>query len=246
MGARRDVHASSSRITSRRHPGFLHTRAVRTTAASAGIALGALISTAAPDAAADGERSPMFGGSLVGVRRAEPQTEVVGVALEAAWWHGRLGFALEGSARWSVEGGEPRATVLGASARLRVFECLVPALLEPRDVELGVELHGIAERTWWGGDLSQDNPLGYGLGLGIRLRGDSDNFPSILTESRLVVRVLSSPRPADELAALAMSPAETRARETTILFGLGAAFGVGEPGYLDRFRPRATEVVPRW
>lgn len=193
---------------------------------------------AASDAAADGEQTPMFGGALVGGRGPDPRADLVGIELEAAWWYGRLGVALEGSSRWSVAGGEAggRATSLGASGRLRVMERMVPSLLEPREVELGIELHGIVERTWWSGGFFDDSPTGYGVGLALRLRGGSDDFPSVLTESRLFVRVVSADRTAADGAARTMAPPEPGVRERTVLFGIGAAFGAGEPRYLDRFR----------
>ena len=209
----------------------------------AGVALGALALLAAPDASADGESTPMFGGAVVGGRGPDPRAESVGVALEAAWWYGRLGLALEGAAHWNLADDGARATVLGSSARLRVLERMVPALLEPRDVELGLELQGIVQRAWWNDDRPQQDPLAYGLGLALRLRGVADaEFSSLLTESRFFVRVLSSHPTGVEPLARAMSPADPTARELTILFGIGAAFGAGDPRYLDRFRLHPFEV----
>jgi len=207
----------------------------------AGLALGALVALAAGDAAADGERSPMIGASLVGGHGPDPGAEVVGVSLEAAWWIGRLGLALEGASRWDTDG--DRALGIGASARLRLLERMLPSLLEPRDVELGLELHGVVERTWWDGDLPGDSRTARGLGLAVRLRGMTEGgFAPLLAESRLFVRAMSSPRPAPEVIARAMAPAEDRTRELTILIGIGAAFGAAEPRYLDRFRPRPLAI----
>jgi hypothetical protein len=205
----------------------------------AGIVLGALVLTAAADTAADGEKTPMFGGAVVGALGPDPDAAIVGVELEAAWWHGRFGLGLEGSMHWDIEGDGARATVLGASARVRVLERLFRSLLEPRDVELGLELHAIIERTWWDGALSEASPTGHGLGLAVRLRGGADEDSTLLAESRLFVRVLSAHRTAAEsVARTTMSPAppEDQPRELTILVGIGAAFGAGEPRYLDRFR----------
>ena len=207
--------------------------------ACAGIALGALVLTAAADTAADGEKTPMLGGAVVGSWGPDPRAGAVGVELEAAWWRGRFGLGVEGSMHWDIEGAGARATVLGASARVRVLDALLPSLLEPRDVELGLELHGIVERTWWDGGLSAEDPTGYGLGLAIRLRGgaEQDFSSTLLAESRLFVRVLSSHRTADGVVARQVAPSpEREARELTILVGIGAAFGGGEPGYVDRFR----------
>ena len=221
--------------------------------ACTGIALGALVLTAAPDAAADGEKTPMFGGAIVGALGSEPRAAIVGVELEAAWWHGRFGLGLEGSMHWDIEGAGARATVLGASARVRVLDALLPSLLEPRDVELGLELHGIVERTWWDGALSdgalsEASPIGYGLGLAVRLRGgaDQDFSSTLLAESRLFVRVLSSHRTAAEAVARTMAPAEDEPRELTILIGIGAAFGGGEPRYVDRFRLHPFDSMTPW
>jgi hypothetical protein len=181
----------------------------------------------------------MFGGAVVGAWQPDPRAETVGLAVEAAWWRGRFGLGLEGSMHWDVSGEGERATVLGASARLRVLDRLLPSLLEPRDVELGLELHGIVERAWWAGGSSGVDPTRFGLGLAVRLRGGVDeDFSSLLSESRLFVRVLSAHRRADESVARATRPPadEDEPRELTILIGLGAAFGGGEPRYLDRFR----------
>ena len=229
-------------------------RSAVTGGACARLALGALILTAAADAAADGERSPVLGGALVGGQGPDPDAELAGLQLEVAWWRGRLGFALEGAAHWTLGGDETPAKVLGASARIRLFEQLLPALLERRDVELGVELHGIVQRTWAGGTSSGRDPVGYGLGLAVRLRGDSDDFPILFTESRLFLRVISSSRsqlaeptqpPVTGPIFLTMSPAAETSRELTILIGIGAAFGVGEPRYLDRFRAAPFELPAR-
>jgi hypothetical protein len=230
-------------------------RSAATRRALARLALGALILTAAADADADGEQSPVLGGALIGGRGPDPDAELAGLQLEVAWWRGRLGLAVEGAAHWTLGGGETPATVLGASARIRLFEQLLPALLEPRDVELGVELHGIVQRTWTSDADPERDPVGYGLGLAVRLRGDSDDFPKLFTESRLFLRVISTQRTQPGLPMqpmqpsdpgpifLTMSPSEpTTSRELTILIGIGAAFGVGEPRYLDRFRTAPVKV----
>jgi hypothetical protein len=215
-------------------------RSAASGSACAGIALGLVVLTAATDVAADGDETPMLGGALVGARGPDPRTDIVGVALEAGWWSGRFGLALEGAALWNLDGDEARALVLGASARVRVLERLMPSLLEPRDVELGVELHAIVERAWWNGD--HENPTGHGLGLAVRLRGGSDDFPTLFTESRLFVRAVSSHRTVVEDAARTMTPGEAGVREWTILVGIGAAFGSAGPRYLDRFRLHPLEL----
>jgi len=212
--------------------------------ARAGLAVGALLLLAATDAAADGEESPMLGGSLLAVRGPDPDAELAGAGLELAWWSGRFGLGLEGSGRWDLRGDGARATVLGASARLRVMERMLPSLLEARDVELGVELHGIVERTWWSGSgpRAEQSPTDYGLGLAFRLRGVADaGATQLLAESRLFVRVLSSRQAQADVAARTMAPVE-QDRALTVLIGIGAAFGAGEPRYLERFRERPIEI----
>lgn len=203
-----------------------------------------LILAHAGSAAADGERSPMLGAAFLGAWDDHTQTESLGAGVEAAWWRGRCGLAAEGSMRWDPGGGGAHATVLGASARVRLFEHLLPSLLEPRDVELGLELHAIIQRTWWSDDRPTGDPVGHGLGVAVRLRGGSDDdFSSLLAESRLFVRVISAHGPASEVLARGAAPMQGAAREWTIFVGLGAAFGTGEPAYLDRFRARPFDAL---
>jgi hypothetical protein len=214
----------------------------------------ALAVASAGDAAADGERTPMFGGAVVGARSPDNQSDTLGIEVEAAWWYGRIGFALEGSMHWVLGGERERATVLGASARVRVHDSLLPSLLEPRDVELGLELHGIVARRWWEGDVAgaaaDESPVGYGLGIAARLRGGSDHeFSALLAESRLFVRAVAfRPTGADAVARSMAPSGGGGAGELTILVGLGAAFGAGEARYLDRFRLRPPEPLtfPRY
>src|SRR3954471_6242999 len=103
--------------------------------------------TLSTSAAADGERSPMFGGSMVAA--AVNEHAFGGGELEASWWHWRLGLGADGSMMWTAG---DRVTMLSLSARLLVFDTLVESWLEPRDVELGIELQGIIERAWWSHD----------------------------------------------------------------------------------------------
>src|SRR4051794_36004807 len=120
------------------------------TTSSGGILLGAwllLLLLPAHVAVADGEHSPMFGGSVVG--GAAREDALAGGELEAAWWHWRVGMSAEGSMMWTAEDAARRVTALSLSARLLVFDTLVESLLEPRDVELGIELQAIVERSWW-------------------------------------------------------------------------------------------------
>ena len=190
---------------------------------------------------AEGEYGPMVGGSVIGTTGEQ---EVAGVALELAFWHGRFGVAVEGSRQWGAEGnGGPRVAALGASARLLVYRQLVPSLFEPRDVELGFELQGIVERAWWESVAREPDPVSYGVGVAVRLRGGSDDDSSnLLAESRLFVRVMGSRESRTEIAARdAMGV--SNARELTVIVGLGALWGGGQPSYVERFRPRPFDTT---
>jgi len=190
----------------------------------------------APTAAfAEGEYGPMLGGALVATRA--PDTELAGAQLELAMWRGHLGVAVESSYQ---RGLDTRVTTLGASARLLLFRDMTPSLLEPHeDVELGLEAHAIAERAWWNDDHVAREPISYGGGLVLRLRGGTD-FSNILAESRLFVRALwSRHEPMDTIARGVMPPAE---HGVLIVVGLGAVFGGGEPGYAKQFRPKPLDA----
>lgn len=190
-------------------------------------------------AAAEGERSPMFGAALTYTDAPDREAELVGGEFELAWWWWRLGIAIEGAARRGITDDSLRNLAVAGSARVLLASWLSPSLFEPRDVELGVELQAIAARTWWDRDDSAD---AFGLGLAIRMRGGSDwMMSSLLAESRLFVRVMRS---YDELdMAVRASPAGAMSASerdgVAVMVGLGAAFGVGERRYLERFRPRA-------
>ena len=218
---------------------------------SAGLAFCALLVTGAREVAADGETTPMFGVAAVGAdvsRTGEHDLGLAGVALDVAWWHGRVGIGAEGSARWSIDGEPARATVLGGSARIRVFERKLPSLLDPRDVELALELQAIVERTWWNVAMTELDPTSYGLGLAVRVRGGGDLDGSTrLAESRFFLRVMASRW--NELDAVARSttqPASPMDRSLTVLVGIGASFGAGTRGYVQRFRLRPFEPTLLW
>ncbi len=189
---------------------------------------------------ANGERSPMIGGALIASQAED--TEVAGASFEVAGWLGRFGLAVEGSRQWGVVTMGESVTILGASARLLAFDCLVPSLLEPSDVELGFELQAIAQRAWWDGIANAPAPVSLGLGVAMRLRGGSDDYFSrlLLAESRLFVRVFKS-RPGEPIDALARGDAtmpDARGRELTVVVGLGVLFGTGDARYVERFRSR--------
>ncbi|MDB4962386.1 MAG: hypothetical protein JWP01_2385 [Myxococcales bacterium] len=198
---------------------------------------------AVSEAAADGEKTPMVGGALLWEPSPEKPSGAVGVELEAAWWFGPLGLAVEGSGRTWVESG-PRALVLGGSVRLRVLETLVPSLLDASDVELGLELQGIVEHAWSERSSSEIEPTRHGLGFALRLRGSDDETSRLIVESRFFLRVLSARASnLDEIAMRTTTPPDV-AREWTVVFGVGAAFGAGEPDYLERFRRRPFGWMP--
>jgi len=187
-------------------------------------------------AAADGERTPMFGGAITYTGAPDRAAELVGGELELAWWSGRIGLAVEAAANRGIADDEARNLAVGGSARVLVTSWMWPSLFDDRDVELAVELHAIAARTWWSRDDSSD---AFGLGLAIRMRGGSDwQFSSLLAESRLFVRAMSSRDELPDAVARASGPMAGSPQPigTTVLVGLGAAFGAGTPRYLERFR----------
>ena len=189
---------------------------------------------------ANGERSPMIGGALIASDAED--SDVAGASLEVAGWLGRIGLAVEGSRQWGVVNMGETVTTLGASARLLAFDCLVPSLLEPSDVELGIELQAIAQRAWWDGIANPPSPVSYGLGLAVRLRGGSDDYFSrlLLAESRLFVRVFKSRagEPVDALARGDLAMPGAQGHEITVVVGLGVLFGTGDARYVERFRSR--------
>ncbi|HET7505046.1 MAG TPA: hypothetical protein VFK02_28705 [Kofleriaceae bacterium] len=196
----------------------------------------ALLLAMSGTAAAEGERTPMLGGALTYTDVPDHRSELVGGELELAWWFGRIGLAGEASARRSIDDDAARTLGLAASARVLLTSWLWPSLFEPRDVEMGVELQAIAERTWWSRDDSAD---ALGFGVAVRMRGGSDwEFSSLLAESRLFVRVMTSrdDMPGSIARTADPSAAQPDRRGMTILVGLGAAFGAGTPSYLERFR----------
>jgi hypothetical protein len=200
-----------------------------------------MVMAATSGVAAEGERTPMFGGSLTYSNAPDRKAELVGGELELAWWMGRLGLGVDGAARRAVTDDGSRNLAVAASARLLVASWLSPALLEARDVETGIELHVIAERTWWSRDDSAD---ALGLGIALRMRGGSDwEFSSLLAESRLFLRVMQSQGETSGVIARTADamPVQPERRGIFVIAGIGAAFGAGKPRYLERFRlrPRA-------
>jgi hypothetical protein len=192
-------------------------------------------------AAAEGEQTPMFGGALTYSEAPDHRAALMGGELDLVRWWGRLGLAVEAAARHAVDDSAGNVALAG-SARFLVADWLWTSVLERRDVEMGVELQLIAERMWWSRDDSAD---ACGLGAAIRMRGGSDwEFSSLLAESRLFVRVMRSRGEPSTVAARTVGAiAEPPGRGgVTVMVGLGAAFGAGDAGYLERFRLRAPDV----
>ncbi|HEX5061566.1 MAG TPA: hypothetical protein VFV99_19495 [Kofleriaceae bacterium] len=188
------------------------------------------------DAAADGEATPMIGGSVVWSPSAEQPSGMIGLAVEAAWWSGRVGVAVEGSGRSYVDNDQPRAFVLGSSVRLRLFDGLWRSWVDARDVEVGIELQGILERWWYQRNEPELDPARYGVGLALRVRGGADDGSLRISESRFFIRVLAAPTVTDHAVARSMTPPAEEPRELMLLIGIGAAFGSSDPDYIERFR----------
>lgn len=194
----------------------------------------------ASTAAADGETSPMLGASVVAGTSTRDSQSTAGLELEAAYWWHWLGVAVELSGRAPVADDASRSLVVGGSLRLRVAQQLVPSLFEPSDVELGVELQGIVERTWWDGELTSDEPARRGIGLALRFRGSTDDdVPRLIAESRFFVRVLTWQDPDEPYVARATMPPTRTTQEWIVQVGIGAAFGGGDRAYLGQFQSRA-------
>jgi hypothetical protein len=206
-----------------------------------GFVVAALVSIVPVEAAADGEATPMIGGSVVWSPTDQNPSGMIGAALEAAWWHGRIGVAVEGSGRtFTTDGDKPRALTFGTSLRLRMFDGMYPSLMEPRDVEVGIELQAIVERFWWEGHGLDDPHVG--LGVALRVRGGADDGSTRIAESRFFLRVMAAPGRTDEVIARStttMLPSESR--DLMLLLGIGASFGGGDPRYVNRFRWRGPD-----
>lgn len=190
-------------------------------------------------ARADGERSPMVGGSIVATRDVD-SGGFAGAGLEVAQWWGRVGLGIEGTRQWAIDSMGPRVTTLAGTARVLLFSGLVPSLLEPSDCELGIELQGIVQRAWWANVAPAPADVEYGAGLALRLRGGSDDAftPLLIAESRLFVRVLRERTQPMEVIAKGDATIGARGEGTIVLIGLGALFGGGDAKYVERFKSR--------
>ncbi len=189
-------------------------------------------------ASADGETTPMIGGAVIG--GGENERGFVGAELETAWWYWRVGIAGRGSALWTTDHDGRNGFVLGLTARLLVYDTLVESVIEPRDVELGIELHGIWEHAWW---TEQEPATRLGVGVAVRLRGDSEYDGSLLAESRMFLRVMAEPHQSTEpwlaRTTTTMPPTTDPDVGVMVIVGVGASWGRGDAGYLERFRLRA-------
>jgi hypothetical protein len=205
-----------------------------------GFVVAALVSIVPVQAAADGEATPLVGASIVWSPSNEDPAGMLGVALEAAWWHGPVGLAVEGTGRTHLAGSDqPRAATLGASLRVRVLSWMTPSLMEPRDAEAAIELQGIVERFWWegGGTEAPD----YGFGIALRVRGGADDGSFRIAESRFFLRVMAMPSVLDDSIARSTMVPAPESRQLAVLLGIGASFGAGEKHYMERFRWHAPE-----
>lgn len=191
-------------------------------------------------AVAEGERTPMLGAALTYSEAPDRVAALVGGEVELAWWAGRFGLAIEGIARRAITEDSVRNLALAGSARVLIADWLWPSLLEPRDVEVGVELQAIAERTWWSRD---DRADALGVGLAARMRGGSDwESSQLVAESRVFVRVMKiRDEVSDVVARTSGASMEPERRGITVIVGLGAAFGAGKPRYLERFRLKSLD-----
>ena len=193
-----------------------------------------VISAAAP-ANAEGELGPMFGGSIVASHGED--TDVAGFGAELVLWYGRLGVAAEASRQWTVDDAHgPQVGAVAASVRVLAFDQVVPSLLDSRDVvDLGIELQGIVERAWWNEERASD-PVSYGFGVAVRLRGANDDDRSnLLAESRLFVRVMRAHESDMSIAARDTMPS-VETRGVGVIVGLGALWGPGRSAYVARLR----------
>jgi hypothetical protein len=192
-------------------------------------------------ARAEGERSPMVGGSIVATRDVDAGG-FAGAGLEVAQWWGHIGLGLEGSRQWAIDSMGPRVTTLAGTARVLLFTGMVPSLLEPSDCELGIELQGIVQRAWWANVAPAPADVEYGAGIALRLRGGSDDAftPLLIAESRVFVRVMRERAQPMQSGVIAKGDATIGARDegTIVLIGLGALFGGGDPKYVQRFKSR--------
>ncbi len=176
----------------------------------------------------------MIGGSLVWQPTVEAPSGIGGFEVEAAWWHGWIGLALEGAARTNFDT-ERRALGVGGSLRILVLEGMQRSLLEARDVEVGLELQGIVERLWWQHAALDPDPYSYGFGFALRVRGGSDDGSPRIAESRFFIRFMTGPVTKDQVIARSTMPVVEEPRDMMILFGIGASWGNADRRYLDRF-----------
>src|SRR5262249_17964540 len=107
--------------------------------------------------------------------------------------------------------------------------------------------------TWWsGGSMpGAPDPVAYGPGIALRIRGGGDpDGSALLAESRFFLRVMASRWNQDDPAARSMPPTPAPTpmtdRTFTVLIGIGASWGAGTPNYTDRFRLRPFHPTILW
>ena len=191
-------------------------------------------------AAAEGEYGPMFGGSIIATHATE--TDVAGVGAELAFWYGHIGVAAEASRQWTVDEVEgPQTTAVAGSLRVLLFHHIVPSLIDSHElVDLGVELQGIAERTWWTDAPTAHEPVRYGFGVAVRLRGvNDDDRSTLLAESRVFIRFMKARESDADFAARETMPSPFT-EGTSVIVGLGALFGGGQQAYVQQLKRRNT------
>jgi hypothetical protein len=112
---------------------------------------------------------------------------------------------------------------------------MVGSLFEPRDCELGIELHAVAERAWRT-DLDPVNDIGAGIAVRIRGSGDAE-MSTLLAETRVFVRVMTARDIRDDIVTrMEDAPVPARERDVSVVLGLSAVWGSGKSRYMDRFR----------
>ena len=203
-----------------------------------------LVLLLAVPAHAEGELGPMIGGSIMASHGEE--TDVAGLGAELVLWYGRLGIAAEASRQWTVDDvNGPQGGTLSASLRVLAFDHIVPSLLDSLDVvDLGIELQGIVERAWWDKAGTRE-PVSYGFGVAVRLRGANDDDRSnLLAESRVFVRVMRARESEMTIAAREAMPS-MESPGVGVIIGLGALWGGGRSAYVARLR-RDTTLDSEW
>src|SRR4051794_34719605 len=86
-----------------------YTRAVKTRVAAV------VMMAMTGGAAAEGERTAMFGGGLTYSEVPDHRAALVGGEVDLAWWSGRLGLAVEAAARHAIDDSAGNVAVAGSA-----------------------------------------------------------------------------------------------------------------------------------